>query len=97
MTDLDAIKEKITPILKRNDVEFAGIFGSYARGEARKDSDVDILVRFAGRPKFRVYLELDEGLRQALGRDVDLITEGSINKFLRPHIDRDLQIIYGQR
>jgi len=36
----------VIPILEGNDVEFAGIFGSYAKGDEKKDSDIDMLVRF---------------------------------------------------
>ncbi len=36
----------LVPILKRNGVLKAGIFGSYARGEQKKQSDVDILIKF---------------------------------------------------
>ena len=43
--DMLEIKKRIVPILKRNDVIQAGIFGSFSRGEAKKDSDVDILVK----------------------------------------------------
>lgn len=35
-TDLKQLEETIIPILKNNDIEFAGIFGSYARGEAKE-------------------------------------------------------------
>lgn len=42
---LNEIKCKIIPILKKNDVIKAGIFGSYARGEETKNSDLDILVK----------------------------------------------------
>ena len=41
---LNTLKKKIIPILKKNHVVRAGIFGSYATGEAKKKSDVDILV-----------------------------------------------------
>src|SRR3989339_762916 len=43
------IKKKIMPILKKNKVVRAGIFGSYARGEQKKNSDVDILVEIKKR------------------------------------------------
>ncbi len=36
------IKNEIIPILKRNGVTKAGLFGSFARGEAKKNSDIDI-------------------------------------------------------
>lgn len=94
---LDDIQQKIRPVLERHNVEYAGIFGSFARGEAKETSDIDILVKFKGPATFEAYLELDEGLRKALGRDVDLLTEGGVNKFIKPAIERDLKFVYGQR
>lgn len=93
----DEVREKIVPVLQKSDVQYAGVFGSVARGDDRPDSDVDILVKFSGPATFAAYLRLDDGLRQSLGRDVDLVTEGAVNKFLRPYIERDLKLVYGQR
>ena len=42
--EIESIKKKIVPILKTYKVTKAGIFGSYARGEQNKRSDVDILI-----------------------------------------------------
>ena len=42
--EIEKIKKKIIPILKKHKVTRAGIFGSYARGEQKKESDVDILI-----------------------------------------------------
>ena len=95
--NLEEVKRKITPILKKAGVQYAGVFGSIARGEVRPDSDVDILVKFIGPATFVSYLQLDENLRSKLGRDIDLVTEGAVNKFMRPYIERDLKLIYGQR
>lgn len=95
--DIQEIAQKTSPILQEHGIKYAGIFGSTARGEAGPDSDVDILVKFNDSPTFAAYLKLDESLRNALGREIDLITEGGINKFLRPYIERDLKVIYGQR
>jgi len=94
---IEELKKAVSPVLRRNSVEYAGVFGSVARGEARPESDVDILVKFTGPATFAGYLQLDEDLRKTLGREVDLVTEGGVNKFLRPQIERDLKIIYGQR
>lgn len=93
---IDDIRKKITPILQASGVEYAAVFGSVARGEAGPGSDVDVLVKFI-HPTFVAYLKLDGKLRQALKRDVDLVTEGAVNKFLRPAIEQDLKVIYGQR
>lgn len=94
---IDELKLKIAPVLRQAGVQYAGVFGSVARGEATPESDVDILVKFTGPATFAGYLRLDDNLRHELGREVDLITEGSVNKFLKPYIERDLKVIYGQR
>ena len=94
---VEEVKEKIRPILEQSGVQYAGVFGSVARGEAGPNSDVDILVKFKDLPTFSAYLRLDESLRCELGHKVDLITEGAVNKFLRPYIERDLKLVYGQR
>lgn len=44
MLTIERIKEIATPILKANHVTKAYIFGSYARGEQREDSDIDFLI-----------------------------------------------------
>ena len=94
---LKKIADTAKPILEKYGVSYAGVFGSYARGDARPDSDVDILVKFSAPPTFSGYLALEENLRRTLNRDVDLITEGGVNKYLRPIVERDLVLIYGQR
>ena len=43
--DIKKIEKKIIPILKKNSIVRAGIFGSYARGEQKKKSDIDILIQ----------------------------------------------------
>jgi len=91
------IKQKITPLLDQHGVAYAGVFGSVARGEETADSDVDIVVKFKGPATFDNYLKLDDAIRAALGKHVDLLTENSINRFLRPYIEQDLKVIYGQR
>ena len=44
--NLTDIKKQIIPILKQKDVIRAGVFGSYARGDVKSKSDIDILVKF---------------------------------------------------
>jgi len=46
---LEEVRKLVVPVLRRHGVVRAGIFGSYARGEAGKRSDVDILVKFSGK------------------------------------------------
>lgn len=59
-------------------VRSLGVFGSVARGEAREDSDVDVLVEFDGRATFDRYMGLVLELQDWLGRRVDVVTPRSL-------------------
>lgn len=64
------------------------LFGSYARGEAGPDSDVDLLVDFSEK-SFDRYMELKELLEELLGRKVDLVMKGALKPRLREQILSD--------
>lgn len=76
--------------LKQYTVRKLGLFGSYARGEQRPDSDVDFLVRF-DQPTFDHFMDLAFYLEQVLGKEVELITDGSVSPELKPYIEQDIQ------
>lgn len=88
------VKQKASPILKRHGVTYAAVFGSLARGEDSPESDIDILVRL-GRPTGMIgYMRLIENLEVRLRKKVDLVTEQSLNKYVRPYVLPDLKTIY---
>ena len=93
---LEEIKEKARPVFEKYGVKRARIFGSFARGEARSDSDVDMVVDLE-RPLGFEYFTMQHELEQELGREVDIMTEGSINKFFRPYIIPELRPLYDRR
>ena len=78
--------KQIIPTLKRNDVIKAGLFGSFARGEAKKKSDVDILIKFKGRKSLIDLAGLEIELENKLGKKVDLLTYSSIHPLLKKRI-----------
>ncbi|MFZ1127465.1 nucleotidyltransferase family protein [Methanoregula sp.] len=89
------IRDRIVTILKKYGAERIAIFGSYARGEAGKKSDIDILVRFA-RPKSLIQLiQIEDEIAKAVKVPVDLVTEKSISPYLSSSIHRDEVVIYG--
>lgn len=95
-TTVDEIAEKARPVFKKYGVTYAALYGSHARGEARPDSDIDLLVTY-GRPLGFEYAGMRRELKERFGREVDIITEESMNEFLRPYIVPDLTPIYGEK
>ncbi|MBI2665831.1 nucleotidyltransferase family protein [Candidatus Woesearchaeota archaeon] len=85
--ELQKIKPIITRILRLHGIKNAAIFGSYARGEQKKNSDVDILIRFNG--SLLKLIGMERELSEKLKRKVDLITYGGLNPLLKDYILKD--------
>jgi len=71
-----------------------GVFGSFARGSADEQSDVDVLVTFF--PKARTFDNLyavGEALEEAFHRKIDLVTEDSLSPYLAPKIRAEVRYV----
>nr|QNO51641.1 hypothetical protein JFJFMGFI_00040 [Methanosarcinales archaeon ANME-1 ERB6] len=86
--------KKIVSILARYRVKKIAIFGSYARGEAKPESDVDILVEFSERKSLLDLVGIEQELSEALGVKADLLTEKSISPYLIDRIKSEMEVIY---
>lgn len=86
--DITDIQGKIGPVLKRNRVKRAGVFGSVARGE-KSPRDVDILVEMPESYSLFSFLSLKEELQDVIGQRVDLVEYSHIKPPLRESILRD--------
>lgn len=82
---LDKIKPKIIQILKKNNIKQAGIFGSYARRDYKKNSDIDILIKPSKDMGFK-FVGLEIELSKKLNRKVDLVSYDGIS----PHLKKDI-------
>ena len=71
------------------EVKEIGVFGSYARGEQKKSSDVDIVVRF-GKPVGWEFLDLKEFLEHILKKKVDLVTFQALRPKMRDQILKEV-------
>ena len=65
------------------------LFGSVARDEAGPESDVDLLVEFAGVPTYRGYMDLKFFLEDLFGCRVDLVTRSGLRPRALPAIERE--------
>lgn len=82
--EIENLKPKIKKILKENHIARAGIFGSYARGEERKNSDIDILIEFKG--GLLALIRLEKELEKRLRKKVDILTYNGISPLLKKRI-----------
>ena len=83
------IVSEMESVLKRHNIKKASLFGSFARGEESSDSDVDILVEFPEGSDLFDLVDLKDELRKATGREVDVVTFGSISPYRRDYILKD--------
>ena len=74
----------------------AWLFGSYARGEQRDDSDVDILVDFdkTARVSLLGHIRIMHEIQDLLDKDVDLVTQGTLLPAAEQTANRDKKLIY---
>jgi len=72
-----------------------GVFGSFARGEQKEGSDLDILIKFKDSIGLLKLVQIEQELSDILGIRIDLVTENSLkNPRLKAYIEQDLIVIY---
>ena len=80
---IQAITRKAAPVLRRNGVVRAGIFGSVVRGEDNRKSDIDFLIQFKGRKSLLDVVRLKRELEEVLKKHVDLVEYSAVKPRLR--------------
>ena len=85
------IKQRILPVLSKHGIYEIYLFGSYARGEANNNSDVDIYCESGDVKSLFDISELQDELKLALGKDVDLVfIDSKMNAFFEQQLKGDL-------
>lgn len=79
------------PVLK------AYLFGSYVRGEADQQSDIDILVDLDYSQKIGLqFIQMKIDLEKLLNTKVDLVSSNGLSKYIKPLVDNEKQLIYAR-
>lgn len=87
---LKILGDELPYLREKFNVKSIGLFGSYARGEQKDKSDVDILVEFSKPIGFFKFMELEEYLSKRLGVKVDLVTPDGLKPMIKPQIMREV-------
>ena len=98
--DVMAMRKSIADYFKTQPVLKAWLFGSFARGEETPQSDVDILFvpDYSGKP-FTLFTHggMMMDLQELLGREVDLVVEGTLRPYAAETANRDKKLIYERK
>lgn len=89
--------ESIKAYFRTRPVLKAYLFGSYVRGQADKESDIDILVDLDYNEKIGLqFIQMKLDLEKLLNSKVDLVSSAGLSKYIQPLIDSEKQIIYAR-
>ena len=90
---------KISNYLSNLPIDRAWIFGSYAREEEKKNSDIDILVSFLPKTKITLfqYVHFINDLQSLTGKKIDLVEDGQLKKFANEGVDAEKILIYERK
>ena len=92
LTEKEILKtlREYNDILRKYGVKRIGLFGSYRRGEQKKDSDIDFLVEFE-KADFDNFMDLAFYLEDLFDRKVELITNGSLSPYIQPYVEKEIK------
>lgn len=100
---LDSIKLLVLPVAKRNALNSISLFGSYARGEANPESDIDLLIDGGNYSGLFGFMDIKEQFEKALGKKVDLISRVALEenksdsgRIFKRNVNRDEKVIYAR-
>jgi predicted nucleotidyltransferase len=91
----EQIQKAINDYFTKKTVKRVWLFGSYARGEANEESDLDVLVDFEDDKKIGLrYLIWHEEIESIVNKKVQVVSNDAVSKHIRPFIDADKVLIY---
>ena len=88
-TTVPSLVERVLPVLRRYGARRAGLFGSYARGEASVASDLDLLVELPPGSSLLDLIGLEQDLSDELGLKVEATTYRALHPRLRDRVLQD--------
>lgn len=97
----EELKEKIIEAVEsspyRDYIQSISLFGSFLRGDEKKDSDIDLLISLKSGISYFDLFDIQQGLEKKLGRKVDLATPGGLNKYVKNDVLSEAKKVYDSK
>ena len=88
-------QQKIIEVMLPFQPKWIGVFGSFARGDNKESSDIDLLVDFKNDSiNLLQIIGIEQDLEKKFNRKIQLVTNRALNPNLRPNVEKDLKIIF---
>lgn len=92
------ISEKAAPVFEKYGLKYACVFGSYARGQNRDDSDIDILIKKGNKSLSLLdFVGMRNELSEIFNKKIDIVSEMAVIPYFKDYIFKDLRLIYGEK
>lgn len=88
---------KLQDICEANDISYLGLFGSFATGQEREDSDVDLLIDFRNTKSLLEKGKVIVEMQNLFNKEIDLVTRKNIKPSIKPYINKQLITLYGEK
>ena len=95
MLTIDQIKKAVAKAGDKYGIKSAYLFGSYAKGEANEDSDIDIIIEKGNLQTYKAYSGMLYDLEDEFGKSVDLLTTEGVKPKFFELIKDDRILLYG--
>lgn len=91
---IEDIRNRLVPIFSKYGLLKAAIFGSYAKKQAKEDSDVDLLVTIDESFDIEKYLKFETAVKRALKKRIDILEFRCISQVIRDEILKEAVTLY---
>lgn len=80
-------------------IERIRLFGSYLHGDAKKDSDVDLIIDFDKEAVVGLFklVDIEDAFREALGKEVDIVTADGLKEYIRDKVLNEATTLYERK
>lgn len=87
---LEVLRSELPQLCREYAISKLGVFGSYARGEQSRRSDLDLLVEFDRVPSLLQLVRMERELGERLGVEVDLVMRSALKPSIVPQVLQNL-------